>query len=93
MRRIEKRGEVNVLCDDYGCSPATKAEAEFFDEITRLRAENARQRGLLLWVLYHHQGGSSPVGQTIRRALGIGQFDHLTPEQVRAATIAGERTC
>ena len=39
MRRIEKRGEVNVLCDDYGCSPATKAEAEFFDEITRLRAE------------------------------------------------------
>lgn len=41
MRRIEKRGEVNVLCDDYGCSPATKAEAEFFDEITRLRAENA----------------------------------------------------
>lgn len=41
MRRIEKRGEVNVLCDDYGCSPATKAEAEFFDEITRLRAEVA----------------------------------------------------
>ena len=39
MRRIEKRGEVNVLCDDYGFSPATKAEAEFFDEITRLRAE------------------------------------------------------
>ncbi len=41
MRRIEKRGAVNVLCDDYGCSPATKAEAEFFDEITRLRAEVA----------------------------------------------------
>ena len=41
MRRIEKRGVVNVLCDDYGCSPATKAEAEFFDEITRLRAEVA----------------------------------------------------
>ena len=39
MRRIEKRGAVNVLCDDYGCSPATKAEAEFFDEIERLRAE------------------------------------------------------
>ena len=39
MRRIEKRGAVNVLCDDDGCSPATKAEAEFFDEIERLRAE------------------------------------------------------
>jgi hypothetical protein len=47
MRRIEKRGEVNVLCDDYGCSPATKAEAEFFDEITRLRAEvEALRNGL-----------------------------------------------
>ena len=41
MRRIEKRGVVNVLCDDYGCSPATKAEAEFYAEITRLRAEVA----------------------------------------------------
>lgn len=39
MRRIEKRGVVNVLCDDHGCSPATKAEAEFFDETARLRAE------------------------------------------------------
>ena len=44
MRRIEKRGAVNVLCDDYGYSPATRAEVEFFDEITRLRAEVARLR-------------------------------------------------
>ena len=42
MRRIEKRGAVNVLCDDdgNGCMPATRAEIEFFDEIERLRAEN-----------------------------------------------------
>lgn len=41
MRRIEKRGVVNVLCDDdgNGCMPATRAEVEFFDELTRLRAE------------------------------------------------------
>ena len=41
MRRIEKRGVVNVLCDDdgNGCMPATRAEIEFFDEINRLRAE------------------------------------------------------
>ncbi len=41
MRRIEKRGAVNVLCDDdgNGCMPATRAEIEFFDEIERLRAE------------------------------------------------------
>ena len=44
MRRIEKRGVVNVLCDDdgNGCMPATRAEIEFFDEIERLRAEVER---------------------------------------------------
>jgi len=41
MRRIEKRGAVNVLCDDdgNGCMPATRAEIEFYAEITRLSAE------------------------------------------------------
>lgn len=43
MRRIEKRGAVNVLCDDDGdgCMPATRAEIEFFVEIGRLRAKVA----------------------------------------------------
>ncbi len=41
--------------------------------------------GLLLWALYHHQGGSSPVGQPIRKILGIGQHDHLTPGQIALA--------
>jgi len=44
-----------------------------------------KERDALFWVLWHHQGGSSPVGQPIRRALGIGQFDHLTAEQVLRA--------
>lgn len=59
-------------------------------ELTRLRAENARQRGLLLWALYHAQGGSSPVGQPIRKALGIGQFDSMTPEQIHEAKVAAQ---
>lgn len=42
-------------------------------------------RGLLLWTLYHHQGGSSDIGQKIRKVLGIGQFDHMTPEQITEA--------
>ena len=42
-------------------------------------------RGLLLWALYHHQGGSSEVGQPIRKFLGIGEYDHLTPEQIAEA--------
>lgn len=39
-------------------------------------------RAALLYALYHHQGGSSPVGQTARHALGIGRFDRLTTEQI-----------
>jgi len=34
-------------------------------------------RAALLFALWHHQGGSSPVGQPIRAILGIGQHDSL----------------
>lgn len=39
----------------------------------------------LLWVLWHHQGGSSDTGQPIRKLLGIGQHDRLTDDQLRLA--------
>jgi hypothetical protein len=39
----------------------------------------------LLWVLWHHLGASSPVGQPIRRYLGMGQHDRMTPEGIEAA--------
>lgn len=42
-------------------------------------------RAMLLNVLWHHQGGSSPVGQPLRKLLGIGQHDHLTEEQYSEA--------
>ena len=42
-------------------------------------------RGLLLNLLWHHQGGGSVIGQTIRRMCGIGQHDRLTDEQVSEA--------
>lgn len=49
-------------------------------------AEMSRHsRAMLLNVLWHHQGGSSEVGQPIRVLLGIGQHDHLTEEQVSEA--------
>src|SRR5574337_2107222 len=50
-------------------------------EITRLR-------GLMLWTLYHHQGASSEIGQPIRRALGIGQYDRMTAEQIATGKTA-----
>ncbi len=39
----------------------------------------------LLFALWHHQGGSSKIGQPIRAALGIGVHDHLSPEQLDIA--------
>ena len=59
-------------------------------EIQRLMHENATMHGLLLWALYHSQGGSSPVGQPIRRVLGIGTHDRLTEEEVMIARLAAE---
>lgn len=47
-----------------------------------------RFRGLLLWTLYHHQGANSDIGQPIRRALGIGRHDRLTPEQIESGRAA-----
>lgn len=67
---------------DIGCVTACAGEAK--DKLDRYE-------GLLLWALYHHQGGSSPVGQPIRRALDMGAHDELTPEQVTAATAAAGR--
>lgn len=42
-------------------------------------------RAALLWVLWHHQGGNSPVGQPIRFALGMGQHDRLNEHQLAEA--------
>lgn len=61
-----------------------RAEAE------ALRADAALKRDLLLWALYHAQGGSSRVGQAIRRHLGIEQHARLTPEQIKDAERAAQ---
>lgn len=57
-------------------------------ELARLRAENERLRGVLLSMLYQWQGGYGDIGQRIRKALGIGQFARLTPEQITQAKAA-----
>ena len=49
-----------------------------------------RMESALLWTLYHHQGGSSHIGQPIRRLLGIDPHAHLTSEQVQQAKQFGE---
>lgn len=42
-------------------------------------------RMALLWVLWHHQGGSSPVGQPLRFALGMDAHERLNEHQVKEA--------
>jgi hypothetical protein len=42
-------------------------------------------RAALAWVLYHHQGGSSPVGLPIRFALGMGDHERLSDYQISEA--------
>jgi hypothetical protein len=86
-------------CDRPGCEPSIEPwppASEFEDALalelgwqeTPLVKQDVRLHGLLLWALYHHQGGSSPVGQPIRRALGIGEHDHLSPKQIELAKAA-----
>ena len=60
------------------------------NEVEALRADAETKRGLLLWALYRAQGGSSPVGQPIRRHLGIEQHAHLTLDQIQDAARAAQ---
>lgn len=44
----------------------------------------------IAWVLYHHQGGNSPIGQPLRFALGLGANEPLPDYLQRAAKRYGE---
>jgi len=68
------------------CKEAARREREkWAEERDNLRAKLDKYEQLLLWLLWHHQGGSSKVGQPIRAELGIGEYASLTKEQVDIA--------
>ena len=48
-------------------------------------AANPANAAPLLWILWNHQGSGSPEGQAIRKYLGIGRFDRMTADQLKAA--------
>lgn len=73
--------EFNVLRGMCSCPRDDEAVEEAEQELKRMR-------GLLLWALYHHQGATSPIGQPIRKLLGIGEHENMTHEQVVEAQIA-----
>jgi hypothetical protein len=66
------------LLNRFGPAPTQQP-----DEISPEFTDTAR--AALLWVLWHHQGGSSPVGQPIRYALGMGSHDDMSDAQIREA--------
>lgn len=87
-----------VQCTSSACGAASGLIYPLMDDVTDLLRErwNKRQneaspeftdtaRAALLWVLWHHQGGSSPVGQPIRYALGMGAHEPLSEHQVQEA--------
>lgn len=68
------------------------AEFKFDQQLSASQAREAELRerleaaeGLLLFCLWHSQGGSSVIGQKIRKHFGIGQYDNLTKEQLSRA--------
>lgn len=72
-------------------SAAPAAVPDHSGDAAELRPEfSDSARAALLWVLWHHQGGSSPVGQPIRFALGMGRHEHLSDWQVAEAKRWGE---
>ncbi len=77
----------NVCCGGVDSSP----EDQMADphSTTRVLVDAvAKQRGLLLWALYHHQGGSSAIGQPIRQLFGMFEDDPLTAQQIMEGKVA-----
>ncbi len=72
-----QRGFARAVLARWGAAPQPPDEPspEFTDTA----------RAALLWVLWHHQGAGSPVGQPIRFALGMGQHDRLEPHRLAEA--------
>lgn len=85
--------QIIEACASVGLGPSLglKAGRAVLALTTAARAAGSEftdtARAALLWVLWHHQGASSNVGQPIRFALGMGAHDRLTEHQVREAKL------
>lgn len=70
------------------CDPSNECIDPDADTIEH-HPKRQQMEAALLWTLYHHQGGSSHIGQPIRKLLDIGQHDRLTDEQLAQAKAFG----
>jgi hypothetical protein len=77
---LEMNPRYALVCPLYTTPPAAPVQpVEMSPEFTDTA------RAALLWVLWHNQGGSSPVGQPIRFALGMDAHERLNPKQIAEA--------
>ena len=83
LQAAQEADELRALADSEG----TRA-VEYLRRAKKAEAEVKKLRDAALWALMHHQGGSSPVGQPLRKALGIPPHADLTQEQFNAAKVA-----
>lgn len=85
--------EMRAVADMPGTSMRIASEdlRTIVARIDAQAAEIEQLKAALLWTLWHKQGGSSPIGQPLRRVLGIRQFEALTPEQIECAKRFGEQ--
>jgi len=49
-----------------------------------------KQHAGLLWLLWNHQSPSNPVGRAARHAIGMGNFEKMSPSQIEQAQMFGE---
>jgi len=75
----EVNGSKPIEAVPYWYAPVTAAPAEMSPEFTNTA------RAAIAWVLWHHQGASSPVGQPLRFALGMGADEPLPDWRIAEA--------
>lgn len=86
LRTLLDKGSISRVI--WGMAVVCDPSNECIDPDARTIEHHPKRQQMeaaLLWALYHHQGGSSTIGQPIRRLLGIGQHDRLTAEQLELA--------
>ena len=90
LKRLLNRGSIGrvVMGMAVVCDPSNECIDPDADCIEH-HPKRQQMEAALLWTLYHHQGGSSHIGQPIRRLLGIGKHDRMTEEQLDQAKSFG----
>jgi hypothetical protein len=93
LKRLLNRGSIGrvIIGMAVVCDPSNECidpDADCIEHHPKLQ----QMESALLWTLWHHQGGSSHIGQPIRKLLGIGQHDRMTDEQLAQAKEFGGST-